>query len=254
MFYVSKQHIQSRLFVEFNWGTLQRWGRVKECVSRLVVSNSLWPHWLKFCPWDFPGKSIGVGRHSNWSGSPVLATPIGVGFQFLFYRIFPIQGSSWPNALPSELPRKPRVRETNMQIVQCLGLAVVGTLTLQGWGEGERLYKRATWHHQPGSPQEGAGVTHTLASLPSSSLLWLPPLNQPQKEPHGAWEPLNSSYRVASWSMEKGSNWVQRSKWKLSNTLFNSMIMCLKYHQFGHNGSYKPSPSGDTPRIFSRPA
>ena len=80
------------------------------------------------------------------------------------------------------------------------------------------------------------------------------PLTSPRKNPTGRGSPLNSSYRVASWSMEKGSNWVQRSKWKLSNTLFNSMIMCLKYHQFGHNGSYKPSPSGDTPRIFSRPA
>ena len=35
--------------------------------SRLVVSNSSQPHGLQptrlFCPWDFPGKSTGVGSH-----------------------------------------------------------------------------------------------------------------------------------------------------------------------------------------------
>ena len=35
--------------------------------SRSIVSNSLWPHGLQptrlLCPWDFPGKSTGVGCH-----------------------------------------------------------------------------------------------------------------------------------------------------------------------------------------------
>jgi len=35
--------------------------------SHSVMSNSLWPHGLQptrlFYPWDFPGKSTGVGRH-----------------------------------------------------------------------------------------------------------------------------------------------------------------------------------------------
>ena len=35
--------------------------------SRSVMSNSVWPHGLQptrlFCPWDFPGKSTGVGCH-----------------------------------------------------------------------------------------------------------------------------------------------------------------------------------------------
>ena len=35
--------------------------------SRSVVSDSLWPHGLQptrlLCPWDFPGKSTGVGCH-----------------------------------------------------------------------------------------------------------------------------------------------------------------------------------------------
>ena len=35
--------------------------------SRSVMSNSLWPHGLQptrlLCPWDFPGKSTGVGCH-----------------------------------------------------------------------------------------------------------------------------------------------------------------------------------------------
>ena len=35
--------------------------------SRLVVFDSLWPHGLQptrlLCPWDFPGKSTGVGCH-----------------------------------------------------------------------------------------------------------------------------------------------------------------------------------------------
>ena len=45
--------------------------------SRSVVSNSLRPHGLQptrlLCPWDFPGKSTGVGCH--WTGQP----------QFSFY-------------------------------------------------------------------------------------------------------------------------------------------------------------------------
>ena len=38
-----------------------------KCVSRPVVSNSLQPHGLYstriLCPWNFPGKSTGVGLH-----------------------------------------------------------------------------------------------------------------------------------------------------------------------------------------------
>ena len=37
------------------------------CVSCSVMSNSLWPHGLwparLLCPWNFPGKSTGVGCH-----------------------------------------------------------------------------------------------------------------------------------------------------------------------------------------------
>ena len=48
--------------------------------SRSVVSDSMRPHRLKptrlLCPWDFPGKSTGVGCH------------------FLLQRIFPTQGSN----------------------------------------------------------------------------------------------------------------------------------------------------------------
>ena len=50
------------------------------CVCVLSVSNSLWPHGLQptslLCPWDFPGKSTGVGCH------------------FLLQGIFPGQGSN----------------------------------------------------------------------------------------------------------------------------------------------------------------
>ena len=45
--------------------------------SRPVLSDSLWPHGLsptRLLPWDFPGKSTGVGHH------------------FLLQRIFPTQG------------------------------------------------------------------------------------------------------------------------------------------------------------------
>ena len=42
--------------------------KVKKSVSCSVVSNSLRPHGLQpsrlLCPWDFPGKSTGVGCHS----------------------------------------------------------------------------------------------------------------------------------------------------------------------------------------------
>ena len=38
------------------------------CVSRSVVSNSLWPHELQrtrlLCPWNSPGKNTGMGCHS----------------------------------------------------------------------------------------------------------------------------------------------------------------------------------------------
>ena len=43
------------------------WGE-SESVIRSVVSDSLRPHGLYparvLCPWDFPGKNIGVGSHS----------------------------------------------------------------------------------------------------------------------------------------------------------------------------------------------
>ena len=46
--------------------------------SRSVVSDSLQPHGLQLLrPWDFPGKSTGVGCH------------------FLLQRICPTQGSNW---------------------------------------------------------------------------------------------------------------------------------------------------------------
>ena len=40
--------------------------------SRSVMSDSLWPHGLQptrlLCPWDFPGKSAGVGCHCLLQG------------------------------------------------------------------------------------------------------------------------------------------------------------------------------------------
>ena len=45
--------------------------------SRTVVSDSLWPHGLQptrlLCPWDFPGKSTGVGCHIQYSWAFLLA-------------------------------------------------------------------------------------------------------------------------------------------------------------------------------------
>ena len=44
-----------------------------ESVSHLVVSDSLWPQGLQpsrlLCPWDFPGKNIGVSCHFLLQGS-----------------------------------------------------------------------------------------------------------------------------------------------------------------------------------------
>ena len=41
---------------------------VNECVSLLVMSDSLWPHGLwparLLCPWNSPGKNTGMGCHS----------------------------------------------------------------------------------------------------------------------------------------------------------------------------------------------
>ena len=43
------------------------WMKVSGSGSHTVVSDSLWPHGLKparlLCPWDSPGKNIGVGCH-----------------------------------------------------------------------------------------------------------------------------------------------------------------------------------------------
>ena len=47
--------------------TLFNWKKERRKWSRSVVSDSLRPHGLQptrlLCPWDFPGKSTGVGRH-----------------------------------------------------------------------------------------------------------------------------------------------------------------------------------------------
>ena len=47
--------------------------------SRSVVSNPQWPHGLQptrlLCPWDFPGKSTGVGCHRLQSISSLLGSP-----------------------------------------------------------------------------------------------------------------------------------------------------------------------------------
>ena len=39
-----------------------------ESVSRSVVSDSLRPHWLYFCPWNSPGQNSGVGCYSLLQG------------------------------------------------------------------------------------------------------------------------------------------------------------------------------------------
>ena len=48
------------------------------CVSRSVMSDSLWPSWgvRLFCPWEFPGQNTGVGCH------------------FLLQGVLPTQGSN----------------------------------------------------------------------------------------------------------------------------------------------------------------
>ena len=42
------------------------------CISRSVLSNSLWPHRLYparlLCPWNSPNKNTGVGSHSLFQG------------------------------------------------------------------------------------------------------------------------------------------------------------------------------------------
>ena len=62
-----------------------------ESVSRSVVSNSLWPHGLwptrLLCPWNSPGKNIGVGCHSLFQG--IFPTP-GIKPMFLI-----LQTDSW---------------------------------------------------------------------------------------------------------------------------------------------------------------
>ena len=47
------------------------------CVSRSVISDSLWPHQLQpgrlLCPWDSPGENTGVGCHFLLQGSSTSA-------------------------------------------------------------------------------------------------------------------------------------------------------------------------------------
>ena len=74
------------------------------CVSLSVMSPSLRLHGLQharlLCPWDFPGKSTGVGCHfllQNISLSPFLGwggggKNTGVGCHSLLQEIFPTQG------------------------------------------------------------------------------------------------------------------------------------------------------------------
>ena len=53
----------------YHWATRETpwWALWSESESHLVVSDSLRPHGLQptrlLCPWDFPGKSTGVGCH-----------------------------------------------------------------------------------------------------------------------------------------------------------------------------------------------
>ena len=88
-------------------------------LSRSVVSDSLWPHGLYparlLCPWNSPGKNIGVGsfQHRDWTRSPTLLVgslpseppgkPMntGVGSLSLLQGIFPTQ--EWNQGLLHEL-------------------------------------------------------------------------------------------------------------------------------------------------------
>ena len=68
------------VFLVFMYGCENWIIKKAESVSRSVMPDSLRPHGLQpsrlFCPWDFPGKDIGVGCH------------------FLLQGIFPTQGSN----------------------------------------------------------------------------------------------------------------------------------------------------------------
>ena len=45
---------------------------LSESASHSVTSSSLWPHGLRptrlLCPWNYPGKNVGMGRHSLLQG------------------------------------------------------------------------------------------------------------------------------------------------------------------------------------------
>ena len=71
--------------------------------SRSVVSNSLWPHGLQpirlLCPWDFPGKSTGVGCYFLQGNFPTQELNLGLlrCRQIFFFNHLSHQGSpeSW---------------------------------------------------------------------------------------------------------------------------------------------------------------
>ena len=70
--------VKAMVFLVFMYGCENWIIKKAESVSRSVMPDSLRPHGLQpsrlFCPWDFPGKDIGVGCH------------------FLLQGIFPTQG------------------------------------------------------------------------------------------------------------------------------------------------------------------
>ena len=82
---------------------------VGECSSHLVVSDSLRHHGMQparlLCPWDFPGKNIGVGCH------------------FLLQGIFSTHGSNlhllhWEAVFTMESPGKPQVGLRNNLVLK----------------------------------------------------------------------------------------------------------------------------------------
>ena len=70
-----KKQLQLKLFWDIQICPLER-----SCSVASVIANSLWPHGPQparlLCPWDYPGKNIGVGC------------------QALLQAIFPTQGSN----------------------------------------------------------------------------------------------------------------------------------------------------------------
>ena len=101
--------------------------------SSSVVSNSSWPHGLRptrlLCPWDFPGKSTGVGCHClvSYASSCALCSVVSNSLDLMacnlpgssVYGIFQARILEWV-AISFSRESSPHKDQTRISCVSCI--------------------------------------------------------------------------------------------------------------------------------------